>query len=76
MNSVIIGFIGAPYSANESDGVLFVEVGVLSGTLHVEVVVNISTRDITALGILHPIDSIQPKNNYFVFLCLYYCSWQ
>lgn len=62
MNNVIIGFIGAPYSANESDGVLFVEVGVLSGTLHVEVVVNISTTDITALGIIYSIDSIRPNN--------------
>ena len=62
VNNVVIGFVGAPYSANESNGVLFVEVGVLSGTLQVEVVVNISTRDITTLGIIYSIDSIQLKN--------------
>ena len=49
---IVIGFIGAPYSANESDGELSVQVGVLSGILETETVtvVAISTRDMTALG--------------------------
>ena len=47
---IVIGFIGAPYSTNESDRVLSVQVGVLSGILETETVVTISTRDLTAIG--------------------------
>ena len=49
MNAVI-GFLGSPYSANESAGVLTVRVGVISGSLQTNVVLNLSTIDVTAIG--------------------------
>ena len=49
MNAVI-GFLGSPYSANESAEVLMVQVGVISGSLQTDIVLNLSTTDVTAIG--------------------------
>ena len=48
--NVVIGFLGSPYSVNESVGVLAVQVGVISGSLQRDVVLNLSTTDATAIG--------------------------
>ena len=50
--NVVIGFLGSPYSVNESAGELNVQVGVISGSLQTNIVLNLSTTDITAIGIL------------------------
>ena len=49
MNAVI-GFLGSPYYANERAEVLTVRVGVISGSLQTDVVLNLSTTDVTAIG--------------------------
>ena len=41
--------MGSPYSTNVSVGVLVVQVGVISGSLQIDVVLNISTMDIKLL---------------------------
>ena len=46
----MIGFLGSPYSTNESAGLLTVQVGVISGSLQTDVILNLSTIDITAIG--------------------------
>ena len=48
--NVVIGFLGSPYSTNESAGVLTVQVGVISGSLQTDVVFSLSTIDATAIG--------------------------
>ena len=47
---VVIGFIGSPYSANESAGVVIMQVGVLSGSLQIELIISLSTEDVTTTG--------------------------
>ena len=49
MNAVI-GFMDSPYSTNESVGVLTVQVGVISGSLQTDIVLHLSTMDVTAIG--------------------------
>ena len=46
----MIGFIGAPYEVNETDRFARVTVGVVSGQLMREVVVELSFSDATAVG--------------------------
>ena len=48
--NAVIGFLGSPYSTNESAGELAVQVGVISGSLQTDVVLNLSTIDVTAIG--------------------------
>ena len=50
IQNVVIGFLGSPYSANESAGVLIVQVGIISGSLQTDIVLNLSTTDATAIG--------------------------
>ena len=45
-----IGFIDPPYSVNENSGQVLIPVGVLNGTLGIDVVVSFSTSDSTAIG--------------------------
>ena len=46
----MLGFITAEFFANENDGILTVEFGILSGILQVEVSVELSFSDDTALS--------------------------
>ena len=44
---VVIGFIGSPYSANESAGVVVMHVDVLSGSLQIELIISLLTKDVS-----------------------------
>jgi hypothetical protein len=48
--NAVIGFLDSPYYTNESAAVLTLQIGVISGSLQTDVVLNLSTIDITATG--------------------------
>ena len=50
IQNVVIGFLGSPYSTNESAGILIVQVGIISGSLQTDIILNLSTTDATAIG--------------------------
>ena len=52
--AAVIGFIGQPYNANESDGEVFVELGVIEGMLQREVLVQLMLAPGSALGKYEP----------------------
>ena len=47
---VTIGFIDSPYSVNENERQVVIQVGVIEGSLQREVVVSFSTSDSAAIG--------------------------
>ena len=47
---VIIGFIDSPYSVSENDGNVVLQVGLIEGSLQGQVVVSLSTSDLSAVG--------------------------
>ncbi len=47
---MVIGFINDPYTAMESDGEAFVEIGVLSGSLQRDMAFQLSFSDESAVG--------------------------
>ena len=72
----MIGFIGAPYEVNETDGFANVTVGVVSGQLMREVVVELSFSDGTAVGNFycsHCTLIYLPNAQYFSSLILINC---
>ena len=50
MTDVTIGFINAPYSVDENEGEVDIQVGVIEGSLQREVVVLFSTLDSSVRG--------------------------
>ena len=49
---IIVGFLSTSYSTTESDGQLYIQVGVISGSVQREVIVNLSISDLN--GELNP----------------------
>ena len=65
---VVLGFINAPYTASESDGIATVTFGVIEGTLQSDLVVELSFVNGTASSeIFIPlrIHNYASKNNLF-----------
>ena len=50
ITDVVIGFINAPYAANENDGNAVFEIGIISGRLQREVSVEFSIFSGSAVG--------------------------
>lgn len=48
--AVVIGFLNPPVNVTETDGAVLIEVGILSGVLQRNVVINFSTQDLEAVG--------------------------
>ena len=48
----VIGFLNPPYTVSEGDGSAVLQVGVIKGSILGEVMVGLSTSDLTAVGIL------------------------
>ena len=68
----MIGFLGSPYSTNESAGVLTVQVGVISGSLQTDVILNLSTIDVTAVGeLLNRMYGYSNVNSIIAISCSY-----
>ena len=48
--AVVIGFLNPLINVTETDGGVFIEVGILSGVLQRNVVIHLSTLDLEAVG--------------------------
>ena len=48
--AVVIGFLNPLINVTETDGAVLIQVGILSGVLQRDVVINLSTRDLEAIG--------------------------
>lgn len=46
----IIGFLNTQYTVSESDGSVLLQVGLIEGSIQGEVVIELSTSDLTAVG--------------------------
>lgn len=54
---VTIGFIDSIYSVFENESMLVIQIGLLEGSLQREVIITLSTADLTAVG-MHTFSSI------------------
>ena len=58
---IIVGFLSTSYSTTESDGQLYIQVGVISGSVQREVIVNLSISDLNG--------ELNPTAHKFMWLC-------
>ena len=60
----MIGFLSTHYTVNESAGAVNFTIGILSGTLSLDVIVEFHTESITAEGKLIPMTAVASQYHY------------